>query len=327
MSEDDQPAVFWLDSVTLEGVEGPVRVVLDSREGNQVIVRQADPLDGDPPRVPLHPGDVPVLMTALLGLAVHTTAEVGRTDDLMVWMRIVPVRREPGRVFARTLRRGEVDDGTRVHVRPGEELVFEQGAVTVELEAIDDVERAAATGYTPLTPVLWTWLHVGSDRSQATVRYLLAAARRLDAAARLFEGLEPLRAQVARDDLTGPAIRRPLFELIGTVETAVVALGRAVDMAARAPNLMGTTLAVPLTITEKQKAVTAIRNAYEHIEDRALGTIQGRPDSRALSIFDHQRLVEDDVIAYAEHTLDLGSEVPALLAHIRQYLKDVASNT
>ena len=37
------------------------------------------------------------------------------------------------------------------------------------------------TGYAPLAPTLWTWLSIGSE-SQIRFRYLLAAARRLDAA-------------------------------------------------------------------------------------------------------------------------------------------------
>ena len=324
MEVDELAAVYWLDRVTLEGAEEPVRVVFDSREGHQVFVRQVDPVDGDPPRIPLHPGDVPVLMEAVLEAGVHTTGEVGRSGDLLARMRVIPLRREPGRVFARTLRRGEPDDGTRVHVRPGDQLVLEE--ITAELDAIDDVEQAAATGYTPLTPALWTWLQLGDGRSGGTVRYLLAAARRLDAAAALFKRLEPLRADAAREDLTGFATRRALFDLIGTVETAVVALGRAVDMAARAQELIGTAVVLPPAIMTKQEAVKVIRNAYEHIEDRALGTVRNKPDPQALMIFDHQRLIEDDVITYAQHTLDLASEVPALLADTRQYLKDVAGN-
>lgn len=51
IEQTGEPAA-WLDSVTLEGSDTPVRVVFDSRDGNRVFVRQADPVDGDPPRVP-----------------------------------------------------------------------------------------------------------------------------------------------------------------------------------------------------------------------------------------------------------------------------------
>jgi signal peptidase I len=174
-SEELQP-VGWLSEVVLEGSDQPVRVVLDGREGNRVFVRQADPEDGDdPPRVPLFPGDELIVMQALTHVSHHITPDVGRTDDLLFSTRIVPVRREPGRVFARTLRRNEPDQGTRVHVRPGDEVTFEVGAVVAELDAIDDSEQEATIGYAPLTPVLWTWLQLGTGRSEATVRYLLVS--------------------------------------------------------------------------------------------------------------------------------------------------------
>jgi hypothetical protein len=209
-------------------------VVLDGREGHRVFVRQADPGDGDPPRIPFYPGDELVVMTVVAGIGHHLTPDVGRVDDYLFGQRVVPVRRELGRVFARTLRRGEVDDGSRVHLRPGEQLVFEEGSVVAELEAIDDQQRAAATGYTPLTPVMWTWLKLAGGADEARSRYLLAATRRLDAAARLLDQLEGLRTELQRTDLAGPAIQRAWFELIGTVELSVVAFGRVVDMASRA---------------------------------------------------------------------------------------------
>src|SRR4051794_30959050 len=95
-------------------------------------------------------------------------------------------------------------------------------------------------------------------------------------------------------------------------------------MASRAPALIGAAAPLPPTVVAKKKAITQIRNAYEHIEDRALGQVNQQPHPQALTIFDHKKLVEDDVITYAGHTLDLVTEVPALLDEVRQFLKDVA---
>jgi hypothetical protein len=50
------------------------------------------------------PGDELIVMQALIHVSHHITPDVGRTDDLLFATRIVPVRREPGRVFARSLR-------------------------------------------------------------------------------------------------------------------------------------------------------------------------------------------------------------------------------
>jgi hypothetical protein len=50
------------------------------------------------------------------------------------------------------LRRGEEDTGARSHVGPDDELRFDEGSITLELDAIDDVERQGRTGYVPVTP-------------------------------------------------------------------------------------------------------------------------------------------------------------------------------
>lgn len=285
----------------LEGADAPVAVVLDGRDGNQVFVRQADPADGAPPRIPIYEGDQIVMMTPIAALTISQTEEVGRVDDLLTWVRAVPVRREGNTVFARTLQHGEPDDGRRVHVRPGDQLTFEQGAVVIDLDAIDEKEAAGAgTGeYVPLTPVLWTWMSVGGGHDQGKVRYLLAAARRLDAANVLLADVEQRRSALNREGLPGPAIRSKLFGLIAAVELAVVAVGRVCDMIDKAGPLLGSTVSVPPTIAMKRAAVNDIRNAYEHIEDRALGTVFGKPHPDALTIFNHADLFEYSMTASA----------------------------
>jgi hypothetical protein len=54
--------------------------------------------------------------------------------------------------------------------------------------------------------------------------------------------------------------------------------------------------------------------------------VNRKPHPQALTIFDHQQLVESDVIDYAGHRLDVVTEVPAILEESRQFLKDVAGN-
>jgi DNA-binding transcriptional ArsR family regulator len=207
-SDDRGEPVGWLDSVTLQGSDTPVRAVLDGRDGNRVFVRQADPSDGDPPRVPVFEGDEIVVMTALAAVGHHLTEEVGRIDDLVTSARIVPVRREGNKVFARTLNYGELDDGDRVHVRPGDELIFEEGSVVLELEAIDAKESScrAEDEYVPITPVLWSWLVCGGVHDEAKARYLLAAARRLDAASVLLAEVERLRGNWPRRTCRGRSL-------------------------------------------------------------------------------------------------------------------------
>ncbi len=81
----------------------------------------------------------------------------------------------------------------------------------------------------------------------------------------------------------------------------------------------------PRPLASKLTAVTQIRNAYEHIEDRAMGTERGaHPD--ALTIFDYRDLLSNDRVSYGTYSLDLQAEVPALIAEARRFLKDVAAD-
>ena len=121
--------------------------------------------------------------------------------------------------------------------------------------------------------------------------------------------------------MPGPQVRRHVFNVLGSVELAVISLGRGVSMILDLPGEFGIECELPTSLRSAQPALNAIRNAYEHIEDRALGTIHGTPSEDALTIFDYERLLRDDVITYGTHTLDLSDEVPQLLADAREALK------
>src|SRR4051794_37035384 len=75
--------------------------------------RLADPCDGEVPRLPIYEGDQLVIKTPISHLSVNSTGEVGRTDDYLTGMRVVPVRQEGNVIFGRSLRRGEQDTGAR----------------------------------------------------------------------------------------------------------------------------------------------------------------------------------------------------------------------
>jgi hypothetical protein len=210
-------------------------------------------------------------------------------------------------------------------VRPGDSLTIEAGQLTLELDAIDEIESQAHPGarYVPLTPALWTWFAAGNGDPQRS-RYLLAAARRLDAAARQVHEIEMLRDRLTDQEAQAYALRRTLFALIGAVEVGVIALGRACDMVRRASDLIGSTTEVPGSVNAKWEALNAIRNAYEHIEDRALGQVQRRPHPDALTIFDQVELLTHNRVTYGPHALELGDEIPSLIVDVRAFLKKVA---
>lgn len=315
-SGGDREPVAYLGTVRRENWNEPERAILHSRDGNKLYVRAADPCDPDSERIPLYTRDEVIVLEHYSHVG-HHKSEVG-VEGFLLGQRIVPIREEPGKVFARTLRHGEVDDGRRCHVRPGDSLEL---SLQMELDYIDEWEGQGVEGYVPLTPVLFTWMSFGTSFSDEFRRYLLAAARRLDQAQSLFVRVDELRQS---DPEGAPAVRRALFELIGAIELAVVSLGRAVDMCAEAGSSIGTTATVPNEISTRQKAVKEIRNAYEHIEDRALGNINRSPHPDALTIFRYDRLIDEGVITYRTYELGMYTDVPTIITAARQFLKEVA---
>jgi hypothetical protein len=324
-SGQERTPVYYLDWIRRKDAE-PERAVLHSREDNKVYVRAVDPCD-DPPaeRIPLYEGDELIAMDNFSHIGHHTTPE--GSEGYLLPQRIVPTgREEPGKVFARTLRYGEPDDGRRVHVRPGDVLSFDDGALSIQIDYVDEWEGQGVTGYVPLTPVLFTWMCFGTYHSDEKRRYLLSAARRLDRAQTHFERVGELREQLQQDPPEGaPAVRRAVFDLIGTTELALVALNRAMDMCVNAGTDIGATTTVPDLITNLRACVVQIRDAYEHIDERAVGEVRRNPNVNALSIFDHERVVADGVITYSGYYLDLATDVPDLITATRQYLKNVAA--
>lgn len=315
----------WIETVTLSGSNEPVRVVFDGRAGTTVFVRQVDPGEPVPERVPIEPGDELVMMVAISHLGLHATSGETAVNDLLLGMRVLPLRREGRVVFARTLRFGEIDTGQRVHVRPGEQIQFEEGSLVLELDYIDSLEPPTASGYVPLTPVLASWWGFSRPSDESKVRYVLAAARRLDIASQLLGALKA--AEEALSETTPLAeAKRQVFAVIGAIEVAVGAFGRAMSMVADAPDSIRGSVPVPANIAAAIPAITEIRNAYEHIEDRAFGSVWGKPHPDALDIFDHTELLQTDTIVYGASRLDLSAEVPELMAAAREFLKSVAKN-
>lgn len=328
----DEGRDTWLEMrLRLPGQDGESPAVLDGRVGNTVFLRHADPCDPPtPPPILIRPGDRVVMTTPIAATGFNTTSEVGRVDDLVTWVRVVLDRREAGIVYGRTLREGERDDGRRIHVRPGEQFVFEPGALQVTLDEIDRREPATETGHVNLAPVIWAWLQFAPPTADS-IRYVLAAARRLDAANRLLLSVQQARERLSADaksgTVAGPVLRRHFADMLSSVEMLVVALGRVTDMVCSAGAAIGSAVPVPARVDARKDAIRQLRNAYEHIEDRALGRVKGRPDPRALTIFDYEPLLKEDVLVYGKHRLGVSHEIPDLLADIRRFIKDIVAGT
>jgi hypothetical protein len=265
-------------------------------------------------------------MQAVAATALHFGPEAGADDALTHPIRVVPDGREGSAVFMRTLRFGEPDDGRRVHLKPGETAVFRAGSVTIELDALDAEFIRHGDGYQSLSNTIWTWFMIGGrERDAARVRHMLAAARRLDAAAAAWSRVEERYAALAGIGPTssGPKTRSLVFELLAEVELAVIALRRVISMVEQASGWIDVGVPVPNAVARLAPAVKGIRDAFEHIDERAVGEVRGRQDPHALSVFDQSRLLAEHVIAYADHAIS-ADDVVELLSECRQFFKDVA---
>lgn len=314
----------YLGEVVPTGATTPVEVLLDGREGNVVFVRRRDPGEATN-RAPVHPGDRVVLMTAVSHASLAITSEVGRKDDLLTAMRVIPTRRSKGHVYGRVLRYGEKDTGRRVHLRPGDNFTLSGKKITT-LDLVDSWARPQEFGYAPITDTVWTWFTIVHIPDSEARRYVLAVARRLDSAHRRFVRVRQLREEIGAmtEQDPGPRIRALLFELIGEMESAVVAIGRAVDMVAGAPSSLSlATPPVPRSVTIRRDTIREFRNAYEHIDDRALGRVRGQPNPTALTIFDQHQLLERNRLRYGSHSLHLERDIGILFRQCRRYVKQL----
>ena len=247
------------------------------------------------------------------------TGEAG-ADDALVFVRVVSAGREGSKVYARTLNPGENDPGVPIILNPdlGEELHFRPGEITVSIQDVDRPAKADSNGYATITNTVWTWINLPAAHIPPDVyRLLLAASRRLDTAYSLYSQTQHLLRGLSGDFRQK---REQVFTALGLSELLCIALSRAVRLLKQPP----LRLRLPTSIKNKTPALTKIRDAFEHIDERAGGKVKGKPHADALSIFDQKDFVSKGVLKYASHTLDLGSEVLPMLVDARRAIFEAA---
>lgn len=112
---------------------------------------------------------------------------------------------------------------------------------------------------------------------------------------------------------------------MGLLEMAIVARNRALQMTWQIHERYNLTINFPNSVKKKLPTLREIRNAYEHIEDRTLGLVWGKPLLDALSIFNYERLFKEGIATYGNYELDIYKEAINLLIDTRQYLKEATS--
>ena len=155
-------------------------------------------------------------------------------------------------------------------------------------------------------------------------RLLFATGRRLDTAHAL--------CAAAMQALSGPnepfiKARARIFESLGHAELMCVALNRAIEMYGRVSFEFRIQVVEPDAVSTIRPALRQIRNAFEHIDDRAVGRVRGAQHPDALSIFDQRDYLSNGVLRYGAYSLDLRAQVTSALVECRQALFDIAAKT
>ena len=244
-------------------------------------------------------------------------------NDVLVRVRVVPNGKAGNEVYGRTLNVGEVDKGDRILLSVGEEVVFPVGSVRLAIDDVDKYAVAGLGGYSPIANTIWTWLQIPPLPSEQRFHYLFSVARRLDSAHSLWVG--------AMQELTGPndepfiQMRARLFTALGYAESMCIALNRVIVMIRCLPSKFGVTTPVPTAIDSIWEATEAIRNAFEHIGERAFGKARKENAQDAMTIFDQSDFVASGKLSYAGHTLDLKAGLIPVLVAARKYILDIAA--
>lgn len=243
-----------------------------------------------------------------------------QTEGELIWAgRIVPDGREGNKVFARSLKPGEVDNGEVVHVGAGEQLVIRAGGFSVGSDEIDALSPVGMGGYAPVANTIWTW-HQFKGEQLGYFLFIFAFARRLDAAHRSWsEAMKDRENAISEGGITR---RAGSFNALATAEVTLVALYRTTTMAGTLVQKYCPDLVVPDEVQKIQPALKEMRDAFEHIDERAEGKVgmNQKLDSSALSIFDQPDFIESAVLRYKEHSLNFDEDVLSALLACRELI-------
>ena len=242
----------------------------------------------------------------------------------MVGLRVVPAGRNGNEVYGRTLNTGDPDDGKGITLNVGDRLIYPDGSLKITLKDVDQYAQASPAEYQPITNTVWTWSKVPPHESEEFFNYTLALARRLDQAHALY--VQVMQKLDKRQEETGIPARNQAFNALADSESMCIALSRAIRMISNASDKIGLETSVLPGLQTIEKPVTAIRDAFEHIDERALGVARRETPADALSIFDQGDLVTSGVLSYAGYSLSLPLDVQPNLVTARQLLYDAIEN-
>lgn len=235
--------------------------------------------------------------------------------------RVVPAGSDENAVYMRSLRHGEEDTGEVVHVPAGKSMVIRAGDLSIDSEELDAKSPRGRGGYAPIADTIWSWYRIAGVEDSSLLMLLLAAARRLDAThvfwAATMDALDEAESLESKK-------RRPiLFRALAMAEVALISLSRAMEMVHRLEMEFKLGLQFSEEFGSNKKVLRKMRNALEHIDDRAMGQATDGTADSAMSIFFQPYFVEQRILTYTGDALSFAEGVPMVLGECRELIKGV----
>ena len=250
-----------------------------------------------------------------------TLLNLGPADVIEHIGRVVPAGSDEDAVYMRSLRHGEEDTGEVVHIPAGKRMVIRAGDLSIDSEELDAKSPKGKGGYAPISDTIWTWYRIAGVEDSSLLLLLLAAARRLDAThvfwAATMEALDEAQS------LESKGRRATLFRALAMAEVTLISLSRATEMIRRLENEFRLGLQFPEKFESNKRVLRRMRNALEHIDDRAMGQATDGTAESALSIFFQPYFVDQGVLTYSGHALSFAEGVPLVLRECRELMKSV----
>ena len=321
----DQPVLVERMPSEKSGEPG-VPAFLEERRGRQVWIRAKR--DGDPEdavQIVVHPGDVVIPFIPVPWLSLHTSSTPGDGSGFLVGVPLMEISRDDVSkvVYARTCRTIEPMPKVGPRWPHGYDFQLPAGEVAIELDYVDQQTPKDVDGYQPLTDALWTWMSIGKVQGDdILVRYLLAAARKLDGAHRALRRAEVCLSAMGVET-PGPILRGKIFEYLAEIEGCIISLNRVLAMASRISEVADVTIPLPSEVARLTPMLKEFRDAYEHIDERARGLVKTKPNPYAVSIFEWAPLLQGS-LSYNGVVIQI-EEVEASMVEMRAFLKTVAS--
>ena len=116
-----------------------------------------------------------------------------------------------------------------------------------------------------------------------------------------------------------------MFYALGYAESMCIALSRAIRMIQQAEAKVSVKIPVPSAVSAVEDGVLSIRNAFEHIDERAEGKARREGQTDAMSVFDQSDFFTSGVLRYANHSLDIAGEAAPAMVAGRQFIVDAAA--